>query len=257
MTGYIGTPARMLPLLWANPAPVKRPTRYAVQEAAVKRWAFVSAPATARRREWTLDMTGTQREMHPVLQLAAGHFGNGPWWLVTDEAAMTNMLTPAQSMLQGIANAGAADTVDGVSAVSVVGGAPVTIADLVPAIPGEPITVSVDASGDTVLTVQPVDAAGRAVGAAKTVHADGNLMQRIHATILALPAGARGVAISARGYTTLACPQVVWSTEPAAWDVGLGSDSVIIEESSSTHTEFEFYTRDWWRTMSLTIREVG
>ncbi|WP_424823891.1 hypothetical protein [Rothia aeria] len=257
MTGYIGTPARMLPLLWANPAPVKRPTRYAVQEAAVKRWAFVSAPATARRREWTLDMTGTQREMHPVLQLAAGHFGNGPWWLVTDEAAMTNMLTPAQSMLQGIANAGAADTVDGVSAVSVVGGAPVTIADLVPAIPGEPITVSVDASGDTVLTVQPVDAAGRAVGAAKTVHADGNLMQRIHATILAMPAGARGVAISARGYTTLACPQVVWSTEPAAWDVGLGSDSVIIEESSSTHTGFEFYTRDWWRTMSLTIREVG
>ena len=257
MTGYIGTPARMLPLLWANPAPVKRPTRYAVQEAAVKRWAFVSAPATARRREWTLDMTGTQREMHPVLQLVAGHFGNGPWWLVTDEAAMTNMLTPAQSMLQGIANAGAADTVDGVSAVSVVGGAPVTIADLVPAIPGEPITVSVDASGDTVLTVQPVDAAGRAVGAAKTAHADGNLMQRIHATILALPAGARGVAISARGYTTLACPQVVWSTEPAAWDVGLGSDSVIIEESSSTHTGFEFYTRDWWRTMSLTIREVG
>lgn len=257
MTGYIGTPARMLPLLWAEPAPVKRPTRYALQEAAGKRWVFVSAPATARRREWTLDMTGTQREMHPVLQLAAGHFGDGPWWLVTDEAAMTNVLTPAQSMLEGIANAGAADTVDGVSAVSVVGGAPVTIADLVPAIPGEPITVSVDASGATTLSVQPVDATGRAVGKAKNVSAEGELMQRMHATILALPAGACGVAISARGYTTLACPQVVWSEEPAAWDVGLGSDSVIIEETSSTHTGFEFYTRDWWRTMSLTIREVG
>ena len=257
MTGYIGAPARMLPLLWAEPAPVKRPTRYTLQEAAGKRWAFVSSPATARRREWTLDMTGTQREMHPVLQLAAGHFGDGPWWLVTDEAAMTNVLTPAQSMLQGIANAGAADTVDGVSAVSVVGGAPVTIADLVPAIPGEPITVSVDASGDTVLTVQPVDAAGHAVGAAKIAKADGQLMQRLHAIIPALPLGARAVSIRAHGYTTLSCPQVVWSEEPAAWDVGLGSDSVIIEETSSTHTGFEFYTRDWWRTLSLTIREVG
>lgn len=257
MTGYLGAPARMLPLLWANPAPVKRPTRYAVQEAAGKRWAFVSAPATARRREWTLDMTGTQREMHPVLQLAAGHFGDGPWWLVTDEAAMTNVLTPGMSMLEGIANAGSADTVDGVSAVSVVGGAGVTIADLVPGIPGEPITVSVDASGDTVLTVQPINADGFAAGPAKTVQSDGQLMQRIHATIPALPAAARGVAIRARGYSTLACPQVVWSAEPAAWDVGMGSDSVIIEESSSTHTGFEFYTRDWWRNLSLTIREVG
>ena len=257
MAGYIGAPARMLPLLWANPAPVKRPTRYAVQEAAGKRWAFVSAPAGARCREWTLDMTGTQREMHPVLQLAAGHFGDGPWWLVTDEAAMTNVLTPAQSMLEGIANAGAAETVDGVSALSVVGGAPVTIADLVPAIPGEPVTVSVDASGATVLSVQPVNAEGFAVGPAKTVTATGELMQRIHATILALPAGARGVSIRARGYSALACPQVVWSEEPAAWDVGLGSDSVIIEESSSTHAGFEFYTRDWWRSLSLTIREVG
>ena len=257
MTGYVGTPARMLPLLWAEPAPVKRPTRYATQEAAGRRWAFVSTPATARRREWTLDMTGTQREMHPVLQLAAGHFGDGPWWLVTDEAAMTNVLTPGMSMLEGIANAGATDTADGVSAVSVVGGAPVTIADLVPGIPGEPITVSVDASGATVLSVQPVTADGFAVGPAKTVTATGELMQRIHATILALPTGARGVSIRARGYSTLACPQVVWSTEPAAWDLGLGSDSVIIEESSSTHTGFEFYTRDWWRNLSLTIREVG
>lgn len=257
MTGYIGHPARMLPLLWAEPAPVKRPTRYAVQEAAGKRWAFVSAPAMARRREWTLDMTGTQREMHSVLQLAAGYFGDGPWWLVTDEAAMTNVLTPAQSMLEGIANAGATDTVGGVSAVSVVGGAAVTIADLVPAIPGEPVTVSVDASGETVLTVQPVTATGANVGAPRVVRANGKLMQRLHATIPALPAGARGVKIKAEGYTTLACPQVVWSAEPAAWDVGLGSDSVIIEELSSTHTGFEFYTRDWWRTMSLTIREVG
>ena len=257
MTGYVGPVARMLPLLWAEPAPVKRPTRYVTQDAPGRRWAFVSAPAAARRREWTLDMTGTQREMHPVLQLAAGYFGDGPWWFVTDEAAMTNVLTPAQSMLQGVANAGAVETVDGVSAVSVVGGGQVTLAERVPAIPGEPVTVSVDAAGATVLTVQPVNSAGVAVGPAKTARADGELMQRVHATILALPAGAHAVTITARGYTTLACPQMVWAEEPAAWDVGQGSDSVIIEESSSTHTGFEFYTRDWWRNASMTIKEVG
>lgn len=257
MTGYIGAVGRMLPLVWAEPAQVKRPTRYATQDAPGRRWAFVSTPASARRREWTLEMTGTQREMHPVLQLAAGYFGNGPWWFVTDEAAMTNVLTPAQSMLQGVANAGAADTVDGVSAVSVVGGGQVTLAERVPAIPSEPVTVSVDAAGATVLTVQPVNAAGLAVGPAKMVRADGELMQRIHATIPSLPAAACAVTITARGYTTLACPQVVWSDEPAAWDVGQSSDSVIIEESSSTHTGFEFYTRDWWRNASMTIKEVG
>lgn len=257
MAGHIGVLGRMIPLLWADPAQVKAPTRYEVQTAPARRWAFVSTPASARRREWSLEMSGTQREMAPVLQLAAGYLGDGPFWLVTEEAALCNVLTPGMSMLEGVANAGPVDTVDGMSAVSVVGGSQVLLARRVPVIPGQPVTVSVDASGDTALSVQCVDAAGGAVGAAYTGRASGTRMQRVRVLIPDVPAGVAAINIRAAGYVSLACPQVVWSEEPAPWDIGQGSDSVIVEESTMTHTVFEPGMRDWWRGLSLTLKEVG
>lgn len=256
-TGYIGTVGRMVPLLWGDPVQVTLPTRYEVRTAPTRSWAFASTPASARRREWKIDIGGTQREIAPIMQLASGFAGDGPYWLITEEAALCNVLTPAMSMLEGIANAGMVDAVDGVSAVSVVGGESVALARSVPVIPGEPVTVSVDAAGGTVLTVQVMDAAGREIGASRVVRATGDLMQRVRVLIPSVPAGAASITIRAEGYTTLACPQVIYSDVPAPWDIGQGADSVIIEGSASQHTNFEPGLREWWRTLSLTIREVG
>ena len=96
MAGYIGELGRMHKILWPTPVKVTNPTRYEVQAAPSRRWAFVTAPVWARRREWSLDVSGTNREITGLAQLVAGAFGPGPWRFISDEAAVTNMLTPAE-----------------------------------------------------------------------------------------------------------------------------------------------------------------
>lgn len=257
MAGYIGELGRMHKILWPTPVKVTNPTRYEVQSAPSRRWAFVTTPAAARRREWSLDVTGTNREITGLSQLVAGAFGPGPWRFISDEAAVTNVLTPAESMLDGIANGGYVDGVGGPAAASCVGGGEVIIAQSVPVPDGSPVTVSVDTAGDTVLTLQPVNAAGRPVGNARVERARRQVMHRLQVTIPVFPAGAVALKITASGYKTLCRPQVVWLDSCPRWDMGAGADSVIVEEATTTYTEHEFWTQDTWRTMSLTIKEVG
>lgn len=257
MAGYIGELGRMHKVLWPTPVKVTNPTRYEVQTAPSRRWAFVTAPVWARRREWSLDVSGTNREITGLAQLVAGAFGPGPWRFISDEAAVTNVLTPAESMLDGIANGGYVDGVGGPAAASCVGGGEVIIASSVPVPDGSPVTVSVDTAGDTVLTLQPVNAAGRPVGNARVERARRQVMHRLQVTIPVFPAGAVALKVTASGYRTLCRPQVVWLASCPRWDMGAGADSVIVEETTTTYTEHEFWTQDTWRTMSLTIREVG
>lgn len=258
MAGYIGELGRMHKILWPTPVKVTNPTRYEVQSAPSRRWAFVSSPASARRREWSLEVTGTNAETAELAQLVAGAFGDGPWVFISDEAAVTNVLTPEESMLSGVANAGAADGVGGVGARSRTGGGPIAIAEACPCIPGEPVTVTVDMSGAAgVLVVQPVNAAGQPVGSAVTARPSGELMERVSVVIPALPLGACAVKIQTRGSTTVTRPQVTWTDGPVPWDMGAGAASVIIEEAQTTYTNYEFHMREMWRTLSLTIREVG
>ena len=258
MAGYIGELGRMYKILWPTPVKVTNPTRYDVQSAPARRWAFVSSPASARRREWSLEVTGTNAETAELAQLVAGAFGDGPWVFISDEAAVTNVLTPAESMLSGVANAGAADGAGGAGARSRTGGGPITIAEACPCIPGEPVTVTVDMAGAAgVLVVQPVNAAGQPVGPAVTARPSGELMERVSVTMPALPLGACAVKIQTRGSTTVTRPQVTWTAGPVPWDMGAGAASVIIEEAQTTYTSYEFHLREMWRTLSLTIREVG
>lgn len=258
MAGYIGPLGRMVKILWPAPVKVTNPTGYAVKESPARRWAFVTSPASAPRREWSLEVTGTNAETSELAQLVAGAFGGGPWVFVPDEATVTNVLTPAESMLAGVANAGAVDVVGGAGARSHTGGGLIAIAEACPCIPGEPVTVTVDMAGASgVLTVQPVNAAGQPVGSARVSSPSGELMERVSVTIPALPLGARAVRIQTRGASTVTRPQVTWTDGPVPWDVGAGASSVIIEEAQTTYNNYEFYMREMWRTLSLTIREVG
>lgn len=258
MSGWIGTLAKMHEFLWPVSLQESVPTRYELQKAAGKTWAFVSSPPGARTREWSVDIDGTNADTSVLRSIMHGAYGAGPFYFISEVASLTNALTPAQSLLTGVSNGGSVITADGGHApASLVGGALTVLADKVPVLPGEPLTVSVDASGATELIVQPRTVTGANAGGAKTVKADGLLMQRIHATILSMPATARTITVSAQGFNQLARPQVVWSDRPSPWDVGGGADSVILLEGSSSFHNFELYTRDFWREMSLTIKEVG
>ncbi|MFW0169296.1 hypothetical protein [Rothia sp. P4278] len=258
MSGWIGTIAKMHEFLWPTSLKESIPTRYTIQKAAGKAWAFVNSPPTSRTREWAVEVDGTNADSAIIRAFLQGAYGPGPFHFISEAASLTNALTPAQSLLTGFSNGGNLTTADGgYSPASLVGGTHVVLADKVPVLPGEPLTVSVDASGATELIVQPRTVTGANAGGAKTVTATGALMQRLHAVIPSAPATARYVTISARGYTALARPQVVWADEPSPWDVGGGADSVVLLDGSSTFTKFELHTRDFWRAMDLSIVEVG
>lgn len=258
MSGWIGTPAKMHEFLWPVSLEESLPARYAIQQAVTKSWAFVATPPVARNREWSVEVDGTNADSSVLRAFLHGAYGPGPFHFISEAASLTNVLTPAQSLLSGVSNGGSVTAADGGHApASLAGGALTVLADKVPVLPGEPATVSVDASGATELIVQPRTVTGANAGGAKTVKADGLLMQRIHATILSMPATARTITISAQGYNQLTRPQVVWADRPSPWDVGGGADSVILLDGSSSFTQFELYTRDFWREMSLTIKEVG
>lgn len=258
MTGWIGTPAKMHEFLWPVSLKEGIPTRYAVQQAAAKSWAFVTSPPATRNREWSVELDGTNADSAIIRSFLHGAYGPGPFHFISEAASLTNALTPAQSLLVGVSNGGSVATTDGGhSPGSVVGGALTVLADKVPVLPGEPVTVSVEASGATELIIQPRTVTGANAGGAKTVKADGLLMQRIHAVIPAIPSTAQTITISVKGFNQLARPQVVWADKPSPWDVGGGADSVILLGGSSGFHNFELNTRDFWREMSLTIKEVG
>lgn len=250
MAGHIGTLAHLLPALPTREAPVAANDRFALQEAADKRWAFVQSRGP-RLRTWQVDSTAlTSEQAGALAELAEGAWGYGPFIFVPCPAHSSNVLTPAQSLLEGVANGGPVALPGGGAAPrSVVGGASVTLADRVPVIPGKPVTVSLFMAGGSA-TVSFKNLAGSTVGS-RPLTPTGNLMQRVTVTTPSVPATARYATITATGYTTLARPQLSWTAEPVPWAAGGGAAQVVIQNSSPTPT------RGGWSNANTQIVEVG
>lgn len=256
--GYIGTAAHLLPITYITSESVQRESRYEIQAAPAASYAFVKTSPLAGKRSWNVEIIGDSATISAVTALHDGAFGNGPFVFITETAALTNLLTPAQSLLAGVSNGGPITVANGSRAAgSASGGAQVVIADRVPVVPGRPVTVSVDASGATELIVQPQSVTGANAGAAKVEKASGNLMQRVHATIPVVPATARYVKVSVRGYLQVAQPQVRLAHKPARWVPGAGAHSVVLGDLSCSPLVFDESTGEMWGSMSLKILEVG
>lgn len=256
--GYIGTTARLLPITYIISESVQRQNRYEIQEAAAATYAFVRSAAFANRRTWDLEIIADSPTLGAVTAFYEGAYGSGPFLFIPETAALTNLLTPAQSLLAGVSNGGPVTTADGGHApASLVGGAMAVLADKVPALPGKPFTVSVDASGASELIVQPRTITGANAGGAKVVKAKGELMQRIHAVIPLMPATARYVTISARGYNQLAQLQVRLARGSAKWAPGAGASSVVLGDLTTSPLVFDESSGELWGSLSLKIKEVG
>lgn len=250
MAGHIGTLAYLLPALPTREMQVSAADRFAFQEAAKKRWAFATSRGP-RLRAWQIDSTVlTSEQAGALTELAEGAWGYGPFIFVPCPAHATNVLTPAQSLLEGVANGGPVALPGGATAPrSVVGGQTVTLADKVPVIPGKPVTVSLYMAGGSA-TVSFKNLAGSTVGS-RPLTPTGNLMQRVTVTAPSVPATARYATITATGYTTLARPQLSWTSEPVPWAAGGGAAQVVIQNSSPTPM------RGGWSSESTQIVEVG
>lgn len=256
MSGWIGTLGALSEVLWKVSLSESTPARFAFQQAAGKRWAFLASPAP--RRSWSVEVKGTQEDTRALTQLAHAAPAEPLIW-VSETAALTNILTPAQSLMVGISNRGPMVTSDGSLAVSSLGGSPRTVAaDRVPVMPGKPFTATVEAAGDgAILGVQMFTAAGTAVGATATAVARGTNVQRLVVSVPEPPATAAYATLTLAAGRQFSRLSATWTKDAPPWDVGMGAASVVIGDVETTIEDVHHASGAVWRSVSAKIEEVG
>jgi hypothetical protein len=190
-------------------------------------------------RAWQVGIgTATPAELGQLMGLLQGLYGPPPWVYVGPWAQVTNLLTPAASMLlpgawTGTGVEGGPVTLEGGArpSYSVVSDTGATLSlPAVPVIPGIPVTGSFYAVGNPQFTVALDfrNAAGAGIGAAasnNTALAGGALSRR---SVTGMPpAGAVDVVLRATGALRAAQPAVTWTPDMAEWSVGGGAPKVV------------------------------
>lgn len=256
MSGWIGTLGALSEVLWKVSLSESTPARFAFQQAAGRRWAFLASPTP--RRSWSVEVKGTQEDTRALAQLAHAAQAEPLVW-VSETAALTNILTPAQSLMVGISNRGPMVTSDGSLAVSSLGGSPRTVAaDRVPVMPGKPFTATVEAAGDgAILGVQMFNVAGVAVGATATAVARGANVQRLVVSIPSPPAAAAYATLTLAAGGQFSRLSATWTKDAPPWDVGMGATSVVIGDVETTVEDVHHASGAVWRSVSAKIEEVG
>lgn len=255
MSGWIGTLGALSEVLWKVSLSESTPARFAFQQAAGRRWAFLTSPTP--RRSWSVEVKGTQEDTRALTQLAHAAPSEPLVW-VSEAAALTNVLTPAQSLMVGISNRGAMVTSDSsIAPASVSASTRVVVAEQVPVYPGKPVTATVEAVGSgAILGVQLYNAAGGAVGSVVTATAQGGNVQRLVAAIPDVPAAAAWATLTVeRG--RFARPSASWTRVAPPWDVGMGATAVVVDGVETTFDDVHHETGAVWRSVSAKIEEVG
>ena len=229
------------------------------------------------RRVWEATVgTAKPEQWHVLSQLGTGLLGPGPWVWYDELSQVTNLLTPAASMLHpgtwvgdGASVGGAGVTEDGTAYFrSVVATPEATVRigapeGLVP-VPFETVvTASVyvtaySATGGTV-AIEQVDPEGATVDAPRVLDVEpGTVGARVHAT---LTTSMRTVAlrITATGSLMLALPAVTLSDTPLPWATGRGCLAASLYLPGEDVQLALTTDTDWGRRSgySMTITELG
>lgn len=227
---YLGTPAHLAPLEYVDEVRAEQDSRYAIQRAASRSWAFVSAAPGAAPRRWTVNLTATSETAAALQGLADGAYGNGPFAWLPESAYISNALTPRQSGLLDFSGPGVT-AVGGWSPRSALGPALADLATQIPIMGNHPVTATVDVSGAATLRITLRNASGTVLMTREET-SDGTAMQRLTVTVPSAPATARTADIRVGGHTYVTRPQVTWLGREIPWAPGAGADSVIVESVS-------------------------
>lgn len=221
-------------------------------------------------RAWRVGIgTATPGQVAGLGGLLRGLYGPPPWTYVGPWAQVTNLLTPAASVLAagswtGAGVPGGSVTLDDGSApvLSVLSdtGASINLPD-VPAVPGKPVTGSAWGAGDTgfTVTLRFLNTAGGTVSAASATTAAplGSPLRRGHVTATP-PDGTVSVRLELTGAKRAAQPAVSWTPDLAAWTVGEGAPTVIVQGLSRA-VQLAVADQAFMRrsSASFTVQEVG
>ncbi|WP_458116964.1 hypothetical protein [Arthrobacter sp. D2-10] len=221
-------------------------------------------------RAWQVGIgSATADQIAGLAALMRGLYGPPPWVYVGPWAKVTNLLTPAASVLQagswtGSAVPGGSVTLnDGTRpALSLLSdtGATTNLPE-VPAIPGETVTGSAWGAGDSGFTVSLVfrSASGAELAITSRTTAASLAAPLVRGSVTAVaPDGATGVILRLSGAKRAAQPAVSWTPAVAAWTVGEGAPKVIAQGLSHAVRMAVRDTPSLRRTgASFTLQEVG
>lgn len=223
-------------------------------------------------RAWKVGIsTATPAEIGQLMGLMQGLYGPPPWVYVGPWAQVTNLLTPASSMMLPGSWTG---SVSAGGVVSLEGGARPTFSTVsangsevrlpaVPAVPGVPVTGSVWAAGHLVsegfnTVLDFLDSGGATISTSfKSHQVPAGVLRRRSVTAIA-PEGTTSVVFRVAHALRTALPAVTWTPDLAEWAVGGGAPKVVahgLSEAVQLAVRDEAYLRR--SAASFILEEVG
>ncbi|MDQ0679089.1 hypothetical protein QFZ30_002471 [Arthrobacter pascens] len=271
MSVYLGTPGRLIELKCPASQSIPADDPFTFERTlGGKVKAQVSRPL--RRRQWSVGVvTATPRDVGALAAFAGGEWGYGPFIWVSADAPVTNLLTPAQASCDpstlytggvtatGPLNLGA----DGWAGRSFTNATPATPFyfgnDLVPALPGQPVTVSAYLVGvNAAVRIRWVDAAGAFISFS-TGTAQGVAGVATRCTVTATPpANAVQAHVQAINTAQAARPAMTWTDTLFDWSDGQGCLKAVVS-GLDRQVVLALRTPGYGRyaDASFTITEVG
>lgn len=242
---FLGTPGRLVGVKCPVAQRVTPADGYSFQETLEGRVKAQVVPG--RRRTWDVELGDltTPAEVATLMEFAQGAWGQGPFWFVSADAAVVNLLTPAASScdpaeVQMGSNATLLGSpplnlgADGWAARSVwkdtANGA--AIGSAVPVLPDVPVTSSAYVVGSGRLRLQFLDATGAAVSSHDSAGTGAAMASRVHVTAVP-PSGAVAVRLWVTASVThVARPAITWTDQPYEFGDGQGCEKAVVHAVS-------------------------
>lgn len=271
-TPLIGPVGGLIQLHGSSSVEVTRPARVTKSVALSGRVTSQRGPAP--RREWSVAVSSAYPEHFQALQqLEAGLLGPGPYSFYDEYAQVTNMLSPAQSMVTDAAWSGGAqggagndrrkfDAESPRYLSSITGGllSDFRLVDDVPVPAQFPLTASAYMSthptSSATFYVDEIDPEGAVVGTHQvSVSAD----QYAQRAVVSMTTSVRTVAVRVRavGALMLTLPAVTLTEVPAPWAHGAGCQAATFDLSGHTVLKAVAHPNGRRASYSMTVHELG
>lgn len=272
MTTFMGTGlGGMVPVKCLSGLRVQPDTRadFATNLAGARR-VYVDPATSPARRVWSAQVTARMGDVGTLVELESLRL---PLRMVTDEAAVSNVLPPAASLGPvgwaatggSLSQGGPVVTQDGPAAASIQasGTAPVWYSPLLPVVPGQSVTGSAYVRKGVGATSFRIDWMGLGAGQTSsalsfpppvqvTATAAPLSRQVVTATV---PAGVHVARLRIVGAVQVARPALSWTDAPAQWAPGMGAEAVHL--SPLPYDVLTAWQGQALANFSYTVTEVG
>lgn len=253
---FIGPVDSLFPLRWGESYQTDLAPVYEVREAARARYAYRRRGRPLR--SWKVALEGQNEDRATLEALYNGAWGPGPFWFVSQAAAVSNALTPAQTSLSGLQNIGPMPVAGGREPRSISAtGKTVRLVNNAPIPPDSPITFTVDAIGPGTLRIiwNLETLNNHSSSTFKAFSTTG--FHRPSLTALTPPPTATTYSLEVYNFAQVSRPQITYTPNPVPYAPGAGCDKAII---TNLTTDFSLYdpadNNSWW-PMTLDITEIG